>query len=57
MPIAPRHSQIQLDKTVLRQACERPRLLTDLPPELAALIEDVTVDSRGRLIAAGLNIQ
>jgi hypothetical protein len=24
--------------------------LTDLPPELAALIEDVTVDSRGRLI-------
>jgi hypothetical protein len=28
----------------------RPRLLTDLPPDLAALIEDVTVDRRGRLI-------
>ena len=28
----------------------RPRLLTDLPPELAALIEDVRVDNRGRLI-------
>ena len=27
----------------------RPRLLTDLSPELAALIEDVTVDNRGRL--------
>ena len=34
----------------LRQACEPPRLLTDLPPELAALVEDVTVDSRGRVI-------
>jgi hypothetical protein len=29
---------------------ERPRLLTDLPPDLAALIEDVTIDSRGRAI-------
>src|SRR5262249_22330846 len=28
----------------------RPKLLTDLPPELAALIEDVQVDTRGRLI-------
>ena len=28
----------------------RPRLLTDLPPELAALIEDVTIDSKGRAI-------
>jgi hypothetical protein len=29
---------------------ERPRLLTDLPPELAALIEDVTIDSNGQAI-------
>src|SRR6516225_9100586 len=28
----------------------RPKLLSDLPPELAALIEDITIDSRGRLI-------
>jgi len=28
----------------------RPKLLGDLPPELAALIEDITIDSRGRLI-------
>src|SRR5215475_2561890 len=26
---------------------ERPRLLTDLPPELAALVEDVTIDRKG----------
>ena len=35
---------------VLRQACERPKLLADLSPETAKLIEDVSVDSRGRLI-------
>lgn len=29
---------------------ERPRLLTELPPELAALVEDVTIDSKGRAI-------
>jgi hypothetical protein len=28
----------------------RPKLLTDLPPDLAKLIEDVQVDNRGRLI-------
>jgi hypothetical protein len=28
----------------------RPKLLTDLPPDLAKLIEDVQVDHRGRLI-------
>ena len=28
----------------------RPKLLADLPPKLAALIEDVTIDNRGRLI-------
>jgi len=34
----------------LSRVRERPRLLTELPPELAALIEDVTVDKRGRAI-------
>ena len=29
---------------------ERPRLLSDLPPDVAKLIEDVTIDSKGRLI-------
>jgi hypothetical protein len=29
---------------------ERPRLISDLAPEVAQLIEDVTVDSKGRLI-------
>jgi len=28
----------------------RPKLLADLPPELAALIEDITIDSKGRAI-------
>jgi len=28
----------------------RPRLLTELPPELAAVIEDVTIDGKGRAI-------
>ena len=32
------------------EVCERPKLLEDLPPEAAKLIEDVTVDSKGRLI-------
>jgi hypothetical protein len=34
----------------LARVRERPRLLTELPPELAALVEDVTVDKRGRAI-------
>jgi hypothetical protein len=29
---------------------ERPRLISDLAPEVAQLIEDVTFDSKGRLI-------
>jgi hypothetical protein len=33
-----------------RRKRERPRLLTDLPPELAAVIEDVTIDAKGRAI-------
>jgi hypothetical protein len=28
----------------------RPKLLTDLPPELAALIEDITFDNKGRAV-------
>ena len=28
----------------------RPKLLTDLPPEAAKLIEDIMIDNRGRLI-------
>jgi hypothetical protein len=34
----------------LSRARERPRLLTELPPELAALVEDVTIDKKGRAI-------
>jgi hypothetical protein len=33
-----------------RRKRERPRLLTELPPDLAALVEDVTIDSKGRAI-------
>jgi len=29
---------------------ERPRLISELSPDIAKLIEDVTVDSKGRLI-------
>jgi hypothetical protein len=29
---------------------ERPRLLTELPPDLAALVEDVTIDRKGRAV-------
>jgi hypothetical protein len=35
---------------MLKVKKERPRLLTDLPPDIARLIEDVTIDSKGRLI-------
>jgi hypothetical protein len=50
--VTDKNGNIETDEkgAVLRQACERPRLLTDLPHELAALIEDVVVDSKGRLI-------
>ncbi len=34
----------------LARVRERPRLLTDLPPDLAALIEDVTIDRKGRAV-------
>ena len=32
------------------EVCERPKLLEDLPPEAAKLIEDITIDSKGRAI-------
>jgi hypothetical protein len=35
---------------VVRVKKERPRLLSDLPPDIARLVEDVAVDSKGRLI-------
>lgn len=38
------------DGTPKLRTRERPRLLTELPPELAALVEDVTIDSKGRAI-------
>jgi len=34
----------------LARVRERPRLLTELPPELAALVEDVTIDRKGRAV-------
>ena len=35
---------------MLKVKKERPRLLSDLPPDIARLVEDVTIDSKGRLI-------
>ena len=43
----PEHDEKGALSTELRV---RPKLLTDLPPDLAKLIEDVQVDNRGRLI-------
>ena len=50
--VTDKNRNIETDEkgAVLRQACERPKLLADLSPETAKLIEDVSVDSRGRLI-------
>src|SRR6516225_2765471 len=50
--VTDKNGNIETDEkgAVLRQACERPKLLADLSPEKAKLIEDVSVDSRGRLI-------
>jgi hypothetical protein len=36
---------------------ERPRLISDLAPEVAQLIEDVTIDSKGRLIPRALDTE
>jgi hypothetical protein len=38
------------NSTLLLETRERPKLLTDLPPEVRKQIEEVRVDSRGRLI-------
>jgi hypothetical protein len=50
--VTDKNGNIETDEkgAVLRQACERPKLLADLSPKTAKLIEDVSVDSRGRLI-------
>jgi hypothetical protein len=47
-----KEGNIETDKkgALLLETCERPKLLEDLPPEVRKLVEDVTVDSRGRLI-------
>jgi hypothetical protein len=34
----------------LARVRERPRLLTELPPDLAAMVEDVTIDRKGRAV-------
>jgi hypothetical protein len=44
----PRRRQCFLGLSCLVE--ERPRLISDLAPEVAQLIEDVTIDSKGRLI-------
>ena len=50
--VTDKNGNIETDEkgAVLRQACERPKLLAALSPEKAKLIEDVTVDGKGRLI-------
>jgi len=50
--VTDKNGNIETDEkgAVLRQACERPKLLADLSPETAKLIEDVSVDNKGRLI-------
>jgi hypothetical protein len=40
----------EMETTLSLEKRVRPKLLTDLPPDLAKLIEDVQVDNRGRLI-------
>ena len=47
-----KEGNIETDKkgAVLLETRERPRLLTDLSPETAKLIEDITIDSKGRAI-------
>jgi len=40
----------EMEPAVSTELRVRPKLLTDLPPDLAKLIEDVQVDTRGRLI-------
>jgi hypothetical protein len=51
-PILDKSGNPQIDEKGVpqRRVRERPRPLTDLPPELTALVEDVTIDSEGRAI-------
>jgi hypothetical protein len=49
-PAAEQGNEINEGGSPKRRKRERPRLLTDLPPELAALVEDVTIDKKGRAI-------
>jgi hypothetical protein len=48
----PKRNEItgEMETALSTETRMRPKLLTDLPPELAALIEDVTIDSKGRAI-------
>ena len=48
----PKRNEItgEMEVSLLTETRVRPKLLTDLPPDLAKLIEDVQVDNRGRLI-------
>src|SRR6516225_1385697 len=50
--VTDKNGNIETDENgaVLRQACERPKLLEDLPPELRKVIEDITIDSKGRAV-------
>ena len=50
--VTDKNGNIETDEkgAVLRQACERPKLLADLSPETAKLIEDITIDSKGRAV-------
>jgi hypothetical protein len=45
-----RDSSLAASSTLSTEVRERPKLLADLSPEAAKLIEDVTIDSRGRLV-------
>jgi len=48
----PKRNEItgEMETALSTETRMRPKLLADLSPELAALIEDITIDSRGRLI-------
>jgi hypothetical protein len=47
-----KNSQLNTDENgrIQTERRERPRLISDLPDEIAQLIEDVTIDNKGRLI-------
>jgi hypothetical protein len=47
-----KNSQLNTDENgrIQTERRERPRLISDLPDEIAQLIEDVTIDSKGRVV-------